>query len=68
VLQRNLASRPAALTLAVDLDHPAYDCTYLALALDRAAFVVTADRRFAASVRKHPFLADRIRLLEEVVA
>lgn len=59
---------PAAMSLAVDLDHPAYDCAYLALAIDRAAPVVTADRRFAASVRRHPFLADRIRLLEEVAA
>jgi predicted nucleic acid-binding protein len=59
---------PAAMSLAIDLDHPAYDCAYLALAIDRAAFVVTADRRFAASVRQHPFLADRVRLLEELAA
>jgi predicted nucleic acid-binding protein len=59
---------PAAMSLAIDLDHPAYDCAYLALAIDRAALVVTADRRFALSVRRHPFLADRIRLLEELAA
>lgn len=53
----------AALSLAADLDHPSYDCTYLALALETAATVVTADRRFAAAVGGHPFLAGRVMLL-----
>lgn len=34
--------------LASLLDHPAYDCFYLALAEQRRAPVVTADRRFVA--------------------
>ena len=39
-----------ALRLALALDHPVYDCLYLALALRMGATVVTADRRFAAAV------------------
>ena len=38
---------PAALALAVRLDHPAYDCAYLALAIDRGHPFVTADERLA---------------------
>ncbi len=41
---RALAS--AATRLSLDLDHPAYDCMYLALAVDRGDAFVTADRRF----------------------
>lgn len=36
----------AAVRLSLDLDHPAYDCMYLALAVDRGDTFVTADRRF----------------------
>jgi predicted nucleic acid-binding protein len=46
--------------LAVDLDHPVYDCFYLALAVQEQYPVVTADRRFHDAVRAHPYLADRI--------
>ena len=56
----------AAQSLAVDLDHPVYDCLYLALGLRLAAPLITADRRFAAAVQRHPFLADRVRLLSAV--
>jgi predicted nucleic acid-binding protein len=35
-----------ALRLARRLDHPVYDCVYLALAMDADAPVVMADRRF----------------------
>ncbi len=35
--------------MAVDLSHSAYDCLYLALALDERAVLVTADTRFAAA-------------------
>ena len=51
---------PAAARLASDLDHPVYDCFYLALALQEQYPVVTADRRFQHTVRAHPYLADRI--------
>lgn len=39
-----LAERAVALSRL--LDHPAYDCFYLALAEERAATLVTADQRF----------------------
>lgn len=43
--------------LAGDLDHPVYDCLYLALALRHGVPVVTADRRFAALAERSPVLA-----------
>ena len=39
-----------ALRLALALDHPVYDCIYLALAHRIGARVVTADRRFVTAV------------------
>ncbi len=50
----------AAGRLALDLDHPVYDCVYLALALQEGYPVVTADKRFHDVVNRHPYLADRI--------
>ncbi len=41
-----------ALALATRLDHPAYDCLYLALALSRGAALATADARFARVLRR----------------
>jgi predicted nucleic acid-binding protein len=40
-----------ALTIAIDRDHPIYDCFYVALALRENAQLVTADRRMAAMVQ-----------------
>lgn len=43
-----LPTRPvleSATRLAVDLDHPAYDCIYLAIAVARNCQLVTADER-----------------------
>ena len=39
-----------AVRLAMALDHPVYDCVYLALAHRIGATVVTADRRFVTAV------------------
>ena len=39
-----------AVRLALALDHPVYDCVYLALAHRIGATMVTADRRFATAV------------------
>jgi len=50
----------SAARLAVDLDHPVYDCFYLALAISQQYPVVTADRRFFDVVGPHPYLSDRI--------
>lgn len=35
----------ASTALAIEIDHPAYDCLYLALALERGAKFITADDR-----------------------
>ena len=51
-----------ALELAVEIDHPVYDCIYLALALHHRTHVVTADRRFA-SAADTPARAGSVRLL-----
>ncbi|MBV8106169.1 MAG: type II toxin-antitoxin system VapC family toxin [Hyphomicrobiales bacterium] len=66
VPMRQLAA--SAARLAADLDHPAYDCFYLALALQEQYPVVTADRRFYDVVRKHPYLSDRIMHVGELGA
>ncbi len=42
----------AALRLAVDLGHAAYDCMYLALAMERGDTFVTADGKFARLVAR----------------
>ena len=51
---------PAATRLAHDLDHPVYDCFYLALAVQQQYPLLTADRRFQAKVRDHPYLGDHV--------
>lgn len=43
---------PRALDLALSLQHPAYDCFYLALAEARGAMFVTADTRLLARLAK----------------
>lgn len=55
-----------ALTLAIALNHPAYDCFYLALAIAEDDVLVTADRRFhaACAASRH---AARVRLLSYFV-
>jgi predicted nucleic acid-binding protein len=52
-----------ALALAVELNHPIYDCLYLALAVHHDTHAVTADRRFAAAAQRRPALLGRVRLL-----
>jgi predicted nucleic acid-binding protein len=54
----------AAARLAADLDHPVYDCLYLALALQEQRPVITADRRFYEVVQGHPYLAGHMVALE----
>jgi predicted nucleic acid-binding protein len=45
------AQMEQALRLAVRMNHPAYDCIYLALAIDRDCLFVTADKAFADRAR-----------------
>lgn len=46
-----------AVALAHQLDHPIYDCFYVALAEREAATLVTADRRLVARVAGTPWAA-----------
>jgi predicted nucleic acid-binding protein len=62
-----VATRPhldAALSLAVELDHPAYDGVYLAVAEAEGLLLVTADRRFAIRLRRSRF-RDRVVILAD---
>jgi predicted nucleic acid-binding protein len=43
-----------ATTLAIELDHPAYDCIYAAMALERGCPFVTADLRFLRKAQQSP--------------
>ena len=52
-----------ALKLAIELDHAAYDCIYLACARRLNTAMVTADRRFVAKAGARDDLAPHIRLL-----
>ena len=54
-----------AVRLALELGHPVYDCLYLALAVQRDTYVVTADRRFVNVVRQSDTYSARIRPLNE---
>ena len=54
-----------AVGLALMLDHPVYDCLYLALAVQRDAPIVTADRRFFAAAQQNADHADRVILLND---
>ena len=44
----------AAHRLAVELQRSAYDCLYLAVALEEGATLITADARFFAAAADHP--------------
>lgn len=46
---------PEAYTLATELDHPVYDCLYLACARLHDGLVVTADDRFVRAVDDSPY-------------
>ena len=60
----------SATSLAVLLDHPAYDCIYLALALERGWQFTTADEHFQRKVReaRSSQFSDIVLTLPEAVA
>jgi predicted nucleic acid-binding protein len=60
VAGRTLAHQ--ALRIALELRHPVYDCFYLALARDRDAPLLTADRRLAERAAPTQF-AGRLQLI-----
>ena len=65
VFWRGDESLGRALLLARRLDHPVYDCAYLALALHLDALYVTADRRFGNKAERHDDLRGQVVMLEE---
>lgn len=54
-----------ATRLAATLDHPVYDCLYLALAVRESTRLITADRQFARVVRKDRDLSGHLELLSD---
>lgn len=54
---------PEPIRLAVRLNHPVYDCLYLALARWLGTYVVTADTRFEQAVGNHGTHVGHIRVL-----
>lgn len=64
---RHLLERAARLAIA--LDHPAYDCVYLAVALERDWPFVTADVRFRGKIASsHPEYRGMILSVKEALA
>lgn len=53
-----------ALHLALVLDHPTYDCVYLALAHQIRALVITADHRFAKTLASSEYNGPVVTLAE----
>jgi predicted nucleic acid-binding protein len=53
---------PYAVALARHLDHPVYDCFYLALAQERDVQVVTADRRLIRRLEGTPWASRVVEL------
>jgi predicted nucleic acid-binding protein len=60
---RTLAAE--AMRLAIALDHPAYDCIYLALALERKTRFVTADARLLRKIAGSSPMAGQVVALDE---
>jgi predicted nucleic acid-binding protein len=60
----------AATRIAIDVDHPAYDCLYLALAVENECRFVTADERFLRKLRqtRRRQFRNRIIALNEAVS
>jgi predicted nucleic acid-binding protein len=67
VLVPDSALAAPAAAIARQLDNPVYDCLYLALAEERRAMLVTADRRLHARLRGTPW-QPRVTLLAELDA
>lgn len=49
-----------ACRLSAEVNHPVYDCVYLALARQTGVPVITADLRFAGVVQRFPALAGSV--------
>jgi predicted nucleic acid-binding protein len=55
---------PRAVAIARELDHPVYDCLYLALSEARGVRLVTADGRLLARLRDSPWAATTVALAD----
>ncbi len=55
-----------AMALALDLDHPVYDCVYLALAIALDLPLVTVDRRLIAAAQGRPEIAGHVKPLNTI--
>ncbi len=58
---------PEAMRLALQLNHPVYDCLYLALAKRLGTYVVTADARFGQAAADHGTHVGHIRVLSPMI-
>lgn len=59
----------AATRMSIEIDHPAYDCLYLALAVEKECLFVTADEGFLRKLhqgRQHKLRGRAISLIEAV--
>jgi predicted nucleic acid-binding protein len=59
----------AATLISIELDHPAYDCLYLALAVENECKFVTADERFRRKLgqgRSHTLRGRTVSLMEAI--
>jgi predicted nucleic acid-binding protein len=59
----------AATRMSIEIDHPAYDCLYLALAVETECPFVTTDERFLRKLnedRQHALRGRAISLIEAV--
>ena len=57
----------SATQISIEIDHPAYDCLYLALAVEKKCKFVTADKRFLQKLhqgRQHRFRDEAVSLIE----
>lgn len=58
----------AAVELALNLNHPAYDCVYLALAIEHGCPFITADEGFVRKTQtiRAPALRESVLLLRQI--
>jgi predicted nucleic acid-binding protein len=59
---------PRAFEIGLALDHPIYDCIYMAAALATNRMLITADERFFAKVTTRPSDRGHIKLLKAFTA
>ena len=66
ILTDSVGLLASALELSCELQHPVYDCVYLALAIQRDVPLLTADRRLVSAARRRRKLAARVMLLGDL--